>query len=98
MKVFQLVVVEDSIDISVTIYTIKGNEYRMPRGQTTSLTKANKTSESLRTTVPSSVIKQFDLKEGDQLRWLFETDKKGEIFVKIEPIRRESAGKDGAWV
>jgi len=43
-----------------------GNEYGMPRGQITSLTKANKTSESLRTTVPSSVIKQFDLKEGDK--------------------------------
>jgi transcription termination factor Rho len=68
----------------------------MPRGQMTSLTKANKNSESLRTTVPSSVIKQFDLREGDKLRWRFETDKKGEIFVKIEPIRGESTGKDGA--
>lgn len=58
----------------------------MPRGQTTSLTKANNTSESLRTTVPSSVIKQFDLKEGDKLRWHFETDKKGTIFIKLEPI------------
>jgi hypothetical protein len=67
----------------------------MARGQTTSLTKANKTSESLRTTVPSSVIKQFDLREGDKLRWLFETNKTGEIFVRIEPIRRESTGKDG---
>ena len=67
----------------------------MPRGQITSLTRANKNSESLRTTVPSSVIKQFDLKEGDQLRWRFETYKKGDIFVKIEPIRGESTGKDG---
>lgn len=61
----------------------------MPRGQTTSLTKANKTSESLRTTVPASVIKQFDLKEGDKLRWQFETDKKGVIFVKLEPNKQE---------
>lgn len=67
----------------------------MPRGQITSLTKANKTSESLRTTVPSSVIRQFDLREGDKLRWQFETNKKGEIFVKIEPIREESTGNDG---
>jgi hypothetical protein len=58
----------------------------MPRGQITGLTKANKTSESLRTTVPSSIIKQFDLKEGDQLRWQFETDKKGKICIKIEPV------------
>ena len=70
----------------------------MPRGQITSLTKANKTSESLRTTVPASVIKQFDLMEGDKLRWQFETNKKGEIFVKIEPIREESTGNDGVGV
>ncbi len=69
----------------------------MPRGQTTSLTKANKTSESLRTTVPSSVIKQFDLKEGDKLRWQFETDKKGVIFVKLEPLKdsSDSTGNNG---
>jgi hypothetical protein len=67
----------------------------MSRGQITSLTKANKTSESLRTTVPSSVIKQFDLREGDKLRWQFETNKIGEIFVKIEPVRGESTGEDG---
>jgi len=66
----------------------------MPRGQITSLTKANKTSESLRTTVPSSVIKQFDLKVGDKLRWRFETDKTGAIFIKIEPVREESSEKD----
>lgn len=59
----------------------------MPRGQITSLTKANKSSESLRTTVPSSVIKQFDLREGDKLRWWFETDKK-EIYIKIEPVKK----------
>jgi hypothetical protein len=59
----------------------------MPPGQITSLTRANKTSESLRTTVPSSVIKQFDLREGDKLRWHFETNKQGEIFVKIDPMR-----------
>lgn len=69
----------------------------MPRGQTTSLTKANKTSESLRTTVPSSVIKQFDLRVGDKLRWQFETDKKGTIFVKLEPFKNggESTGNNG---
>lgn len=72
----------------------------MPRGQITSLTKANKTSESLRTTVPASVIKQFDLNEGDQLRWQFETDKRGKIFVKIEPVKgdRDSVGKSGVGV
>ena len=70
----------------------------MPRGQITSLTKANKTSESLRTTVPSSVIKQFDLKEGDKIRWWLETNKKGDIIIRIETIRDESTGKDGVGV
>lgn len=70
----------------------------MSRGQITSLTKANKTSDSLRTTVPSSVIKQFDLREGDKLRWQFETNKMGEIFVKIDPVREESTVKDGIGV
>jgi hypothetical protein len=72
----------------------------MPRGQITSLTKANKTSESLRTTVPSSVIKQFDLKEGDKLRWQFVTNKKGNLFVQLEPVKAnlESIGKDGGGV
>jgi hypothetical protein len=59
----------------------------MPRGQTTSLTKANKTSESLRTTVPASIINQFDLKEGDQLQWILEPYK-NELFIKIKPIKK----------
>ena len=69
----------------------------MPRGQITSLTKANKNSESLRTTVPSSVIKQFDLKEGDMLRWQLEATKKNVFVVKLEPVKanREPIGKDG---
>jgi len=69
----------------------------MPRGQITSLTRANKNSESLRTTVPSSVIKQFDLIEGDKLRWQFETDKQGNIVVKLEPFKMGggSIRKDG---
>jgi len=48
--------------------------------------------------VPSSVIKQFDLREGDKLRWQFETNKMGEIFVKIDPVREESTVKDGIGV
>ena len=34
----------------------------------TNLVLANK-SESLRTTVPSHIVKQFKLKQGDQLDW-----------------------------
>ncbi len=59
----------------------------MTRGQITSLTKANKNSESLRTTVPASIINQFDLKEGDQLQWILEPYK-NELFIKITPIKK----------
>jgi len=58
----------------------------MSSGQVTTLTRANKNSESLRTTVPASIIKQFDLKDGDKLVWRFEMDKKG-IFIKLEPFK-----------
>jgi antitoxin component of MazEF toxin-antitoxin module len=44
--------------------------------------------------VPSSVIKQLDLKEGDKLRWQFETDKKG-IYIKIEPVKKETSLEGG---
>ncbi len=70
----------------------------MPRGQMTSLTRANKNSESLRTTVPSSVIKQFDLKEGDKLKWWFESNKRGGILIRMEPIRGESIEMGGGLV
>lgn len=69
----------------------------MSRGQITSLNRANKNSDSLRTTVPSSVIKQFDLKEGDKLRWWLEPRDKKTLFVRIEPIKTggKSIGNDG---
>jgi hypothetical protein len=76
-----------SVDISVTINSIEANKETMPRGQTTSLTKANKTSESLRTTVPASIINQFDLKEGDRLQWILEPYK-NELFIKIKPLKK----------
>jgi len=60
----------------------------MASGQVTTLTRANKNSESLRTTVPASVIRQFDLKDGDQLVWKFEGDKNN-IYVRIEPGERK---------
>lgn len=60
----------------------------MSSGQVTTLTRANKNSESLRTTVPASIIKQFDLKDGDKLSWKFEVDRK-EIIIKITPIKQK---------
>jgi hypothetical protein len=38
-------------------------------GEKTTLTKASTKSESLRTTVPAGIVKQFYMSEGDQLEW-----------------------------
>jgi len=59
----------------------------MAAGQITTLTKANKASDSLRTTVPASIIRQFELKEGDRLIWKLEAEKNGTIYVKIDHIK-----------
>ena len=61
----------------------------MANGQTTTLTKANNTSESLRTTVPSGIIKQFDLKEGDKLAWKLGRgeDRDGDFIIVVRPSK-----------
>jgi len=65
----------------------------MVNGQITTLTKANTTSESLRTTVPSGIIKQFDLHEGDKLKWKLEAISKGNMIITVKPIKE---GNDGS--
>ena len=56
----------------------------MLSGQVTTLTRANKNTESLRTTVPSSIIKQFGLEDGDKLIWKLEPGNK-RLVIKVEP-------------
>jgi bifunctional DNA-binding transcriptional regulator/antitoxin component of YhaV-PrlF toxin-antitoxin module len=58
----------------------------MVNGQITTLTRANNTSKSLRTTVPMGIIKQFDLKEGDKLSWRLDV-KNGKMVIVIEPVK-----------
>lgn len=55
----------------------------MADGQITTLNKANNTSKSLRTTVPTWIIRQFGLKEGDGIGWRIEND-----TVVVRPRRR----------
>jgi len=47
--------------------------------------------------VPSSIIKIFDLEEGDKLRWQLEAVKKNEFIVRLEPVKakKESIGNRG---
>ena len=62
-------------------------------GQVTTLTRANKISESLRTTVPASIIKQFGMEDGDELIWRLEPDN-NRLLIKIEPINKRRSQTD----
>jgi bifunctional DNA-binding transcriptional regulator/antitoxin component of YhaV-PrlF toxin-antitoxin module len=55
-------------------------------GEKTTLTLAATGKESLRTTVPMSVVKQFNLKSGDKLDWAFDI-KEGNIIIIIRPVK-----------
>lgn len=55
------------------------------------LTKATPRSNSLRTTVPSSIVKLFDLKEGDKLRWDVRVEH-NKLIVVVEPLK---VGRNG---
>jgi len=50
------------------------------------LTKASSRSNSLRTTVPSSIVRLFDLKEGDKLKWNIRVEN-NKLIVIVEPVK-----------
>ena len=56
-----------------------------PQGDITVLTKANTTSNSLRTTLPMSITRQFNLKVGDKLIWKIEAEN-NTLIIKIKPL------------
>ncbi len=58
-------------------------------GKITKLSPATSRKEetSLRSTVPSSIVKQFNLKEGDKLDWSLEA-RKSDIIIIIKPIKK----------
>jgi len=56
-------------------------------GETTVLTQAAPNKASLRTTVPMSIVKQFDLKSGDMLDWVFEV-KNGKMALIVRPLKK----------
>ena len=60
----------------------------MALGERTILTKVTPKSNSLRTTVPIFIVKQFDLNEGDMLEWeLGVVD--GELSIIVKPVKKE---------
>jgi antitoxin component of MazEF toxin-antitoxin module len=57
----------------------------IPQGTITTLTKAHSKSNSLRTTIPISIINQFGFKEGDRLIWKMEIENNS-LIIKIKPV------------
>ncbi len=60
-------------------------------GETTTLTHASNKTQSLRTTVPAGIVKQFNLKVKDKLEWKIKAENKGKLIVVVTPI---STGND----
>jgi len=57
-------------------------------GEITTLTPAKTKSISLRTTVPISLVRQFNLKAGDHPNWKFEV-KDGNMITVVRPIKTQ---------
>ncbi|MEM2144903.1 MAG: hypothetical protein QW279_06050 [Candidatus Jordarchaeaceae archaeon] len=55
-------------------------------GEITVLSKATTTSKSLRTTVPSGIVRQFNLKKGDKFQWEITADN-GKLVIIVKPIK-----------
>jgi len=57
-------------------------------GEITFLNKSATKSESLRTTVPYSIVKQFGLTEYDKLEWILKAES-NEIIIQVKPIKSD---------
>ncbi|MFB3888131.1 MAG: AbrB family transcriptional regulator [Candidatus Bathyarchaeia archaeon] len=55
-------------------------------GEVTKLSNATSKHDSLRTTVPFSIVKQFGLKLGDSLDWQIKAED-GNLIIQVTPIR-----------
>ncbi len=53
----------------------------------TNLVLANK-SNSLRVTIPASIVRQFDLKVGDSIEWNIEA-KNNSLKILITPVKKD---------
>ena len=58
------------------------------KGDRTKLTLAKTKTDSLRTTVPSSIVRQMKLNTGDQLEWQIESLDPGVVKVSIIRSKR----------
>jgi antitoxin component of MazEF toxin-antitoxin module len=56
-------------------------------GAKTKLTPAVSKKESLRTTVPRSIVQQLNLTSEDSLDWQIES-KEGQLIIVVTPVKR----------
>jgi hypothetical protein len=61
----------------------------IPMTMKTALTRATSKSESLRTTVPAGIVKQFNLTEDDELVWDMKPQK-NKLIIIVEVAHKES--------
>jgi len=52
----------------------------------TSVSVARTQSESLRTTVPISIVRQFDLKDKDRLQWELKSEN-DKFYIELRPFK-----------
>ena len=57
----------------------------MPETDVTKLVTAN-VSKSLRSTVPAYIVRQFELKEGDRIKWELKVVD-GEMAIFVTPLK-----------
>jgi hypothetical protein len=55
-------------------------------GEITSINKASTTNESLRTTIPRSIVNQFNLTFEDKLEWILKAEG-GELIIQVKPLK-----------
>jgi hypothetical protein len=65
------------------------SEEEITSGTISTLTYATSKKDSLRTTVPKAIVRQFGLKNGDKLVWKFDV-KDGKLCIIVEPKKTES--------
>jgi bifunctional DNA-binding transcriptional regulator/antitoxin component of YhaV-PrlF toxin-antitoxin module len=58
-------------------------------GEKTAVVKASSKFDSLRTTIPKSIVNQWGLKEGDILEWTWEV-KNGEMVLMVTRSKQKS--------
>jgi len=61
-------------------------------GEITTLTIATTGRESLRTTVPMSILKHFKLEAGDKLDWDFEA-RNNELLITVRPLKSSTGNQ-----